>query len=235
MIKCCRPTILSASKLLLLILFLGFMLVSFQRLRSYEPQGREIVRLAETPLMRASNGEAEFGSSSQIQLDDEPATDVSSSQPLLPEDHPDWVALADSVDGEIHRIAIGTELASSIEECRNQLDIALVDGVRRYVDEHLSKNPKTTSRLTELNATWIREHLMESNIEYEATLTRPAGTYHQLWVQLEIDSKARGTIYQWLKRSETKWRAGAVGLAGGGCVVCLSLLNVGLSLFAKKR
>jgi len=226
-----------AFKPLSLMLFLGLMLLGFVCLKSIES-----IRHAPLPTPEAietkwtslSKMKAEVGSRSKIKLDEEPSTEVSASQPLLPEDRPDWVAQPDSVDGDIHRIAIGTELASSIEECRNKLDIALLDGMRQYVDEHLSNHRKLASKLTELHAPWIRKNLMDSDTQFEAILDRPAGTYHQLWVQLEIDPRSRGTIMQWLQRLETQWRAGAVGVVAGGCVLCLSLLNVGLSLFAKK-
>jgi hypothetical protein len=85
-----------------------------------------------------------------------------------------------------------------------------------------------------LNVTWIREKLLDLNSEYDAILSRPAGTYHQLWVRLKIDEEARATIGEWIRRSETKWRASVVGMVGAGMVVCLSLLNVGLKFFVQK-
>jgi hypothetical protein len=107
--------------------------------------------------------------------------------------------------------------------------------MQRYVNEHLSKNQKQLPKLPELNAQWIRKHLLDPEREYEATLERPAGTFHQLWVQLKMDGESRATIERSIQRLETKSRAGVVGLAAVGCVVCLAVMNVGLRFLAKKH
>ncbi len=210
------------------------MLVGFQRIRSIEFTKVQRDRALEQTELASAYHEAVEQKRSQIQLDNESTPEVLSSQPLLPDDRPDWVAQADSVEGEPHRIAIGTELANTIEECRSKLDVALVEGMHRYVTEHLSKNREHSSKLREMNAAWIREHLMDSNRVFEAKLARPAGTFHQLWVQLNIDAQSRTTIEQWIRRLETHSRAGIVGLVAAGCVACLAIINLGLSVFAKK-
>ena len=38
-----------------------------------------------------------------------------STDPLLPSDKPDWVAVKDSLDGNVHRISVSTELLDSEE------------------------------------------------------------------------------------------------------------------------
>ena len=235
--KCCGFTkshLSKPSKLVVLVSFIALMMLAFVGLKSFDPQRDSTNMSIENRSIGSNMQETDFISTSQIELDDHSSVKDSTSQPLLPEDRPEWVAQSDQVEQEIHHIAIATELASSIDECRNKLDEALVDGVRRYVGEHLSKNQEVASKLADLNASWIRTHLMKSNIQFDATLERPAGTYHQLWVQLEINPESRKTIDEWIARTETKTRAAAVGLMGGGFVVCLSLINVGLRFFAKK-
>ncbi len=215
-----------------IVVFLGFIVLGIRDTRERFPEDRVLVL---TP-SNTSTTEAELSTSSQIQLDDEvQEAKILASQPLLPDDRPDWVAQADRVDGAIHRIAIATELSSSIEDCRAKLDEALVDGMHRYVDDHLAKNQKVASMLAELNAGWIRAHLMNSTLEYDAEIKRPADTYHQLWVQLEIGPQERSTIEKWIQQLETTRRAGAVGLTAGGLVVCLAVLNAGLKLFSKVK
>jgi len=214
------------------LVFLAFVLLWIPASvpRTSVPEDRDSVR----PASSLSNTEAEFISNSQIKLDDEVLeTKILASQPLLPDDRPDWVAQADRVDENIHRIAVATELSNSLEECRAKLDEALVEGMHRYVDDHMAKDQHVASKLAELNATWIRAHLMSANLEYDAEIKRPADTYHQLWVQLEIGPQERVTIKRWIQQLETTRRAGAIALTAGGLVVCLAFLNAGLKLFSK--
>lgn len=233
--KCCSQKISNAAKLISLVLFLAAMLIAMRRVRHSPDASQEFSRVSINQPIESAGAVAEFTSSSQIRLDDESRKTSVTSLPLLPDDRPDWVAQPDSVEGDTHRIAIGTELTGSIEECRSNLDAALLDGTKRYIEKHLAQKTTIASKLPELNTSWIRMHLIDPDKEYVATLDRPAGTYHQLWVQLRIDPASRATMRQWLQRAETRSRAGVVGLIGAGCVVCLTLFNLGLGFIAKKQ
>lgn len=209
--------------------FVGFWIVA----KTDQPFKKSNMPAAHRFAKKTVAADAEFSTSTQIQLDEVSTNQNGTSQPLLPDDCPAWVGQVDQVDGETHRIVIASELMSSIEECRSKLDEALVTGVQHYVNENLSNDENVASKLIDLDANWIRSHLMGDNVEYEATLKRPTDTYHQLWVQLEISRQERETISRWIQQLETSKRASAVGLVGGSLVVCLALLNAGLKLFSK--
>ncbi len=174
-----------------------------------------------------------FSTTSELRLDENSGSNERRSQPLLPEDHPEWVAQVDRLDGDVHRIAVATELQNSIAECRAKLDDALLDGTRRYIDEHLTGNQKVASKLPNLNVAWIRASLLKSDVEYDAEIVRPSDTYHQLWVQLEIGRQERETIQKWIQQLETTRRAGVIAFVVGGLVVCFSVLNAGFRMFSK--
>ncbi|MDZ4849835.1 MAG: hypothetical protein SGI77_11100 [Pirellulaceae bacterium] len=221
-------------KIVALVAFLGMMTMAFsvvkvreQRQRSAEPMEYDLAQ-------RVSQSIPKVASKSQIELDDRQTDKESISQPLLPPDCPEWVAQPDNVAGSIHHIAVGTDLANSKEEARTKLDEAMLSGIRRYIDEHLSDNQSIAAKLDKLNAEWIRKHLMDEDFQYDAEISRLGETYHQLWVQLKIGPDERDTLAQWIQGLETFQRARAVGLAGGIAVFCLVVLNAGLGIFVKK-
>ena len=189
--------------------------------------------VAVEPKSQPTNINAEFSTTSDLRLDENSAGNGLRSQPLLPNDHPEWVAQVDRVDGEVHRISVATELSNSVKECRAKLDDALLEGTRRYIDEHLADNQKVASKLASLNTAWIRAKLLKSDLEYDAEIVRPSDTYHQLWVQLEIGRQDRETIQKWIQQLETTRRVGVVAFVAGGLVLCLSALNAGFRMFSK--
>jgi len=137
--------------------------------------------------------ESPFAGKQELNVEGKPAT---SSDPLYSADKPEWVAAPDLLDGSVHRISVSTDLLESEEACRSQLDSAILDAARRYVNQHLLPEP-VAEKLSGLNAAWVRENWLVPNRDWMAELDRPSGTYHQLWGQLEIFPEDRQQVTDW--------------------------------------
>jgi len=128
------------------------------------------------------------------------------SEPLLPSDKPDWVAAADRLDGNIHRLSVATEPMDSRDACRAQIDSTILAAARRYVNEHVLEVPDA-DKLNGLTAKWVRENWLVPDREWEAVLNRSSGTYYQLWVELEVFPKDRELVKKWYQELETQRRS----------------------------
>jgi len=154
----------------------------------------------------------EFIVSPRLLAEDSPATTSDSeapamtSEPMMPADKPEWVATIDSLEGSVHRLSVSTELLESPEACRAQLDETLLAATRRYIVKNLIED-QAAELLPALTIAWVREHWLVPDREWEAVLTRPSGTYYQLWVELEIFPEDRELIKKWYKELETRRRS----------------------------
>jgi GTP cyclohydrolase II len=149
---------------------------------------------------------------------------------LYSPEKPDWVVSPESTDGKVHRIAVSTDLLASEEECREQLDTAILEAARRYANEHVLAD-SVAGKLHDLNVAWVRENWLVPNRQWATILDRPSGTYYQLWVQLEIFQEDREKIRSWYSELETRRKSLLC------IVICLSVgvlagaLNMGLRVF----
>jgi len=155
------------------------------------------------------------------------------SEPLLPLDKPDWVASADRIDGNIHRLTVATDPMDSLDACHDQLDSTILAAARRYVNERVLEEPDA-DKLNGLTAQWVRENWLVPNREWEAVLNRSSGTYYQLWVELEVFPDDRELIKKWYQELETQ-RKSLLSL-----LFCLfvgataGVANMGLRLIVRK-
>ncbi len=146
--------------------------------------------------------------------------DLTQSPNLLPADRPDWIAKPVDIERSKHLISVDCDAAATIEESKATLDESILREARKYVDKNVLKVDGAAEQLDRLNADWIRRHWLKKDKEFDAVLTTSSATYHQHWVQLEIDERSRRIVENWwhdiVRIERMKRMGGGLGLALGG-------------------
>lgn len=152
--------------------------------------------------------------------------------PILGSGTPEWIRERIIREDQI-QLPIESSMFSSLQECREELDAKLEREVYRALNAH-ALHHATAESIPELTSTYIREHLITPDLEFDNFQERPSGTFHQLWVRLDVDAKELTQIHEWERAIVTQDRVWTLsGLAGAvfGTLAGLS----GVVSFAAKR
>ena len=160
----------------------------------------EVSSTEETAIVSESRDEdsqIEVSSESKTSESNREEMDLTQSPNLLPADRPDWIAKPVDIERSKHLISVDCDAAVTIEESKATRDESILREARKYVDKYVLKIDGAAEQLDRLNADWIRRHWLKKGKEFDAVLTTSSATYHQHWVQLEIDDRSRRIVENW--------------------------------------
>jgi len=136
--------------------------------------------------------------------------DYAFNKPLVGENAPSWVRER-IVSKTRLKVPIASSLFESIDECRKDIDQRLMDEVQTILVQNGFGDLSTTWPSNALTVSYIREHFL-ANSEFDNIQERPSGTYHQLWVLLDIDDEQLSYLKHWERQTASKERAVGVVL-----------------------
>jgi len=158
-----------------------------------------------------------------------------SSSPLLNESTPAWIRDGLSKEGNEHRFPIATSLHSDVEECRKELDSAMMSEVKDYLEKNVLLTGISADELAGLTPDYIKKKLLVPEREFENVVDRPSGSYHQLWRQIFISKSELAVIRGWEKNREVLKRTTEVGMMGGSALLGMTLLSGMVGLLARRE
>ena len=166
-------------------------------------------------------------------LDSNPIASEHNSVKLLNENTPDWVKNG-LVLGEDHRFAINSSLSPSLEECREELQVKMMNEVGAYLDQHVLELT-TAARIPQITQEYVEKYWVNKSQEFDNVQDRPAGSFHQLWIGLHISADQLKKVRQWEKQSIRDLRIKEVGVLSSASVALLSIISGLVGVLASRE
>jgi len=179
-------------------------------------------------ILNSASGNAKSGEASESN-----PTDVYEfNKPLVGDNAPNWVRER-VVSKNRLRFPIASSLFESVEECRKDIDQRLLEEVRIILVQNGFGELSTTWPEGALTETYIREHFLADS-EFDNVQERPSGTYHQLWVLLDIDETQLSYLKHWEHQFVGEERAMLVGFTLISIVATLASFSAIVGLIAHR-
>ncbi|MFN7736857.1 MAG: hypothetical protein ACK5O8_12120 [Pirellula sp.] len=182
-------------------------------------------------ILNSDGGPARSGDASESnKIDDE-----SFNKPLLGDNAPSWVRER-IVSTTRLRAPIASSLFESLEECRKDIDQRLLEEVRIILVQNGFGEMSTSWPEGALTESYIREHFLADS-EFDNVQELPSGTYHQLWVLLDIDETQLSYLKHWERQFVGEERAMLVGLTMISIVATIASFSaiVGFIAYREKK
>jgi len=158
---------------------------------------------------------------------------IAGDRPILGEGVPDWIRQPITSESRI-LLPIESSMHSTIEECQEDLNGKLVDEAKRLLDMHVLQRVNADS-IPELTPEFIREKLINREGEFDNFQERPSGTFHQLWVRMDIDEKELAQIRDWERTVVTQKRVTTLGGVAGGVLGALAGISGVVGLLSRRE
>lgn len=156
-----------------------------------------------------------------------------STTKILNENTPDWVKEG-LVMGDDHKLAISSSLFPDREQCKEDLKVRLMIEVRSYLDKHVLRLARS-SQLPELTQEYVEANWVVANREFDNVQDRPSGTYHQLWMELQISAEQLEVVRGWEKSRVREKRVKQVGVLGGMGIAAITCFSAMLGVLARRE
>ena len=155
------------------------------------------------------------------------------SEPLLPADHPDWVAAADRFDGPIHKLGIVTIPCQSREKSLIALRQIAFERFSNYVKTQVNSGNTTVVEILEQEE--LLDKILPPGYRFATQIEQGGQTKFRTWGQLQISPDLRQRIATLQRQSEWKLRSAFVlFLISAGTLAC-GLMHIGLVWVNKRQ
>jgi hypothetical protein len=158
---------------------------------------------------------------------------VTTDRPILGDGVPDWIRQRVTEEDQI-LVPIESSMYTTVEECRDDLESKLVGEAKKVLDSYVLRGVSSDS-IPELTSSFIRDKLIDQQSEFDNFQERPSGSFHQLWVRMDIDKKELAQIREWERAVVTQervWRLGGLSFAVLGSIAGLSGV---VNLFSRRE
>lgn len=180
-------------------------------------------------ILSSASGAPRSGDTSEASQTD----DYAFNKPLVGENAPSWVRER-VVSKNRLRVPIASSLFESLEECRKDIDQRLLEEVRTILVQNGFGEMSTTWPEGALTEAYIREHFLARS-EFDNVQERPSGTYHQLWVLLDIDQQQLSFLKHWERQFVGEERAVMVVFTTIAIVPFIAFFSVIVGFFAERE
>ncbi|MDP6446710.1 MAG: hypothetical protein QF805_23160, partial [Pirellulaceae bacterium] len=123
----------------------------------------------------------------ELSDDDNPAAHVK-----FPADRPTWVEGEDNLDGDVHTIAVASDLHFRQADCERPLLHATRNAVAQYVNSHLHED--RASLLISFDDDFVNHRLVSTDGRYDEVIEVSVGKMYQSHRLLEFDNTFRREI-----------------------------------------
>ena len=165
--------------------------------------------------------------SNEVELSQAPSTNV------LNDETPEWVKNG-LVFGDDNHLVISSSVFPELSQCEEDLRSRLLNEVHVYLDKHVLE-AKTASMLDYLTYEYVEENWIVPNKRFDNVSHRPSGTYHQLWIELQISSNELEKIRQWERSVFREQRTKQVGVLGGIGIAILTVFSGLVGVLARRE
>lgn len=155
---------------------------------------------------------------------------VEPTRPLLPRDRPEWISAQPDYQSDVHQFVVASIPTSVQSEVEANLDAALAENVRAYLNEMFSQLAGAGVELDRLPTNFVRTNLIDESKSYLAQLDTASGPLYQKWVMVQVTPEQRAFLRGWYGQQIQRKRLLPLGV---GLVVILSA--IGLSSLLLKR
>jgi len=179
-------------------------------------------------ILNGASSTAKSGEASESHSTD----DYAFNKPLVGDNAPSWVRER-IVSKTRLRVPIASSLFETLDECRKDIDQRLLEEVRNILVQNGFGELSTTWPEGTLTESYVREHFLADS-EFDNVQERPSGTYHQLWILLDIDETQLSYLKHWERQFVSEERAMIVEFTLIGIVATLASFSAIVGFIAHR-
>jgi hypothetical protein len=155
------------------------------------------------------------------------------SKKLLNDETPEWVKQG-VVLGDEHRLAICSSLLPDLEQCREDLRTRLLGEVQAYLDKHVLTEI-LADELPELTQEYVEKYWVNPSQSFDNVQDRPSGTYHQLWIGLQISADQLEKVRSWEAEALRHLRVRQLGVISGVGIAGITMFSGLVGVLARRE